>query len=49
MKRPLVIFSVADCLAKFADNQLSVSYRDGHLTCYVNGNVTNNKMLSAAL
>ncbi len=36
MKKPLVIFSVADCLAKFIDRQLSISYTDGHLTCFVN-------------
>ncbi len=35
MKRPLVIFSVADCLAGFMDKQFSVSYTDGHLTCLV--------------
>ena len=36
MKRPPVIFSVADCLAKFIDRRFSVSYMDGHLTCFVN-------------
>ena len=36
IKRPLVIFSVADCLAKFIDSRFSVSYTDGHLTCFVN-------------
>jgi hypothetical protein len=36
MKRPLVICSVADCLAQFLDRRLSVFYMDGHLTCYVN-------------
>ncbi len=35
MRRPPVIFSVADCLAKFIDNRFSVSYMDGHLTCFV--------------
>jgi len=33
-KKPLVIFSVADCLAKFLDKQFSVFYSDGHLTCF---------------
>jgi len=35
MKRPVSIFSVADCLAQFAGRQFSVSYMDGHLTCFV--------------
>jgi hypothetical protein len=35
IKRPLVIFSVADCLAKFLDSQFSIFYTDGHLTCFV--------------
>ena len=35
MKRPVAIFSVADCLAQFGGRQLSVSYMDGHLTCFV--------------
>ena len=34
MKRPVVIFSVADCLAGFIDRQFSVFYTDGHLTCF---------------
>ncbi|MEW6213945.1 MAG: class I SAM-dependent methyltransferase [Nitrospirota bacterium] len=33
--KPLVIFSVADCLAKFLDKRFSVFYTDGHLTCFV--------------
>ncbi len=32
--RPLVIFSVADCLGRFLDGSLSVVYSDGHLTCF---------------
>jgi hypothetical protein len=36
MKRPPVILSVADCLAKFIDSRFTVSYMDGHLTCFVN-------------
>jgi hypothetical protein len=35
MKRPPVIFSVADCLARFIDRQFSIFYTDGHLTCFV--------------
>lgn len=35
MNRPLVIFSVADCLAKFLSGQFSIIYSDGHLTCFV--------------
>jgi hypothetical protein len=35
MKRPVAVFSVADCLAQFTGRQLSVSYMDGHLTCFV--------------
>lgn len=35
--KPLVIFSVADCLAGFLDKQFSVSYTDGHLTCFSKG------------
>jgi hypothetical protein len=35
MKRPLVVFSVADSLAKFIDEQFSISYTDGHITCLV--------------
>jgi len=35
MKKPLVVFSVADCLSKFLDGQFSIFYRDGHLTCFV--------------
>jgi hypothetical protein len=35
MNRPLVIFSVADCLAKFLNGQFSIFYTDGHLSCFV--------------
>lgn len=35
MNRPLIIFSVADCLAKFLNGQFSIFYTDGHLTCFV--------------
>ncbi len=36
INKPLVIFSVADCLAKFLDKKFSIFYTDGHLTCFVN-------------
>jgi hypothetical protein len=35
MKKPLIVFSVADCLSKFLDGQFSMFYTDGHLTCFV--------------
>jgi len=35
INKPLVIFSVADCLAKFLDKRFSIFYTDGHLTCFV--------------
>jgi hypothetical protein len=31
--RPLIIFSIADCLRSFLDPSFSVFYSDGHLTC----------------
>ncbi len=34
--KPLVIFSVADCLAPFMDKRFSIFYTDGHLTCFHN-------------
>ncbi|MFZ5906336.1 MAG: hypothetical protein ACOYVJ_02860 [Nitrospirota bacterium] len=34
MEKPLLIFSVADCLAKFLDSRFSLFYTDGHLTCF---------------
>ncbi len=34
--KPLVIFSIADCLAGFLDKCFSIFYTDGHLTCYSN-------------
>ncbi len=36
INKPLVIFSVADCLAKFLDRKFSIFYTDGHLTCFIN-------------
>lgn len=35
VRKPLVIFSVADCLGEFLDERFSVSYADGNLTCFV--------------
>jgi len=32
--KPLVIFSVADCLKEFISARFSVFYDDGHLTCF---------------
>lgn len=37
INKPLVVFSVADCLAEFLDEQFSVFYSDGQLTCFVKG------------
>jgi len=36
IKRPVVIFSIADCLAGFLAGHLDICYTDGHLTCFVN-------------
>ncbi|MGB9715501.1 MAG: hypothetical protein ACPL1G_03735 [Thermodesulfovibrionales bacterium] len=35
INKPLIIFSVADCLAEFLDKKFSIFYSDGHLTCFV--------------
>jgi len=35
VRKPLIIFSVADCLAPFLDEQFSMLFTDGHLTCFV--------------
>jgi len=35
INKPLVIFSVADCLAEFLDEQFSIFYTDGQLTCFI--------------
>ena len=34
VRKPLVVFSVADCLSEFLDEGFSVFYSDGHLTCF---------------
>jgi len=34
IEKPIVIFSVADCLAEFLDSRFSIFYTDGHLTCF---------------
>lgn len=31
---PVVIFSIADCLASFVDDSCEIFYSDGHLTCF---------------
>lgn len=36
VRKPLVVFSVADCLGKFLDDGFSVFHTDGHLTCFEN-------------
>jgi len=33
-QRPLVIFSIADCLRDFLDADFEIFYSDGHLTCF---------------
>jgi len=32
--KPLMVFSVADCLGQFLDEQFSFFFTDGHLTCF---------------
>ncbi len=32
--KPLIVFSIADCLAEFFNDRFSVFYTDGHLTCF---------------
>ncbi len=34
VRKPLVVFSVADCLSEFLDERFSIFYSDGHLTCF---------------
>ncbi|MEW6416900.1 MAG: hypothetical protein AB1480_02130 [Nitrospirota bacterium] len=41
INKPLVIFSVADCLAEFLDERFSIFYSDGQLTCFVKGKKIN--------
>jgi len=33
-ERPVVIFSIADCLKQFLSRRFKVFYTDGHLTCF---------------
>jgi hypothetical protein len=33
-QRPVVIFSIADCLTSFLSDEFEVFYGDGHLTCF---------------
>jgi len=35
IKKPIIVFSVADCLSRFLDKRFSIFYADGHLTCFV--------------
>jgi len=35
--KPIVIFSIADCLQQFLPSQFKIFYTDGHLTCYRRG------------
>ncbi len=37
INRPLVIFSIADCLGPYLDESFSAFYSDGHLTCFRKG------------
>jgi SAM-dependent methyltransferase len=32
--KPLVVFSIADCLSEFLDERFSILCTDGHLTCF---------------
>jgi hypothetical protein len=41
INKPLVVFSVADCLAEFLDERFSVFYSDGQLTCFSKGKKIN--------
>lgn len=34
VRKPLIVFSVADCLYKYLDKRFSIFYSDGHLTCF---------------
>jgi hypothetical protein len=34
VRKPLIVFSVADCFAKFLDKRFSIFYTDGHLMCF---------------
>lgn len=35
--RPVIIFSIADCLRSFLPEEFEIFYSDGHLTCFRNG------------
>lgn len=41
INKPLVVFSVADCLAEFLDERFSIFYSDGQLTCFIKGKKIN--------
>lgn len=34
VSKPLMVFSVADCLGQFLDERFSLFFTDGHLTCF---------------
>ena len=34
IQKPLMVFSVADCLGQFLDERFSLFFTDGHLTCF---------------
>ncbi|MBW1810035.1 MAG: class I SAM-dependent methyltransferase [Deltaproteobacteria bacterium] len=40
-KKPVVIFSIADCLREFLSDHFEVFYSDGHLTCFQKKTATN--------
>jgi hypothetical protein len=44
-KKPVVIFSIADCLRDFLPDNFEVFYSDGHLTCYNFKPTTNSKKI----
>jgi hypothetical protein len=35
LRKPIVVFSVADCLGRFLDKRFKVFYDNGHLTCFL--------------
>jgi hypothetical protein len=50
VRKHLVIFSVADCLAQFLDKGFSIFYTDGHLTCFsIGGHKTKRKKIPSPL
>jgi hypothetical protein len=39
-QKPVVIFSIADCLRPYLSGAFEVFYSDGHLTCFRRGEVS---------